>query len=125
MGGRAGGGASGGMGSRSRSGGAKNGGSSTVFTGGWSGSSEYTSDIVIHAINKQTEKALNVKTVVSWGDGRGHVKDLWVPKSTVGTIKKNPGGTMTMSMKKSMVQSISQQNTYKGYQMQFDYSYNT
>ena len=32
---------------------------------------------------------------------------------------------MTMSMKKSMVQSISQQNTYKGYQMQFDYSYNT
>ena len=100
--------------------------SAPVFTGGWSGDAAYTSEIQIHAINKQTEKAINVKTVVSWGDGGGHIKDLWVPKSTVGKITKNQNGNgMTMTMKKSMAQSISQQNTYKGYQMQFDFSYNT
>ena len=119
MGGRSGGGAGGGMGSRSRA-------AAPVFTGGWSGSAADTSEIQIHAINKQTEKALNVKTVVSWGDGGGHIKDLWVPKSTVGKITNNKNGNgMTMTMKKSMAQSISQQNTYKGYQMQFDFSYNT
>lgn len=121
MGGRAGGGASGGMGSRSRGGGV-----STVFSGGWSGSAADTSEIQIHAINKQTEKAMNVKTIVSWGNGSGKEKDLWVPKSTIGKITKNSNGNgMTMTMKKSMAQSISQQNSYKGYQMQFDWSYNT
>ena len=119
MGGRAGGGASGGMGKGSRA-------AAPVFTGGWSGNAADTSEIQIHAINKQTEKALNVKTVVSWGDGGGHIKDLWVPKSTVGKITNNKNGNgMTMTMKKSMAKSISQQNTYKGYQMQFDFSYNT
>ena len=91
MGGRAGGGASGGMGKGSRA-------AAPVFTGGWSGNAADTSEIQIHAINKQTEKALNVKTVVSWGDGGGHIKDLWVPKSTVGKITNNKNGNgMTMT----------------------------
>ena len=120
MGARAGGGGGAGMGSRS------GGGSTAVFQGGWSGSAADTSEIQIHAINKQTEKALNVKTIVSWGNGGGKEKDLWVPKSTVGKITKNSNGNgMTMTMKKSMAQSISQQNSYKGYNMQFDWSYNT
>ena len=131
MGGRAGGGASGGMGSRSRAGAAKaaasgsSNGVTNLFKGGWNENSGETSEIQIHGINKQTEKALNVKTIVSWGNGSGKEKDLWVPKSTIGHIDKDSSGRIIMTMKKSMAQSISQQNAYKGYQMQFDWSYNT
>ena len=54
-------------------------GSTTVFKGGWSGSDRDTADIQIYAINKQTEKAINVKTLVEWGNGSSHEKDIWVP----------------------------------------------
>ena len=118
MGGRAGGGASGGMGKGSRA-------ATTVFKGGWSGSDRDTADIQIYAINKQTEKAINVKTLVEWGNGSAHEKDIWVPKSTVSKVTKTKSGsTMTLSMKKSMAQSIANQNSYKGYAMDFTNSYN-
>ena len=118
MGARSGGGGGAGMGSGSR-------GVTNLFKGGWDENSGPTSEIQIHGINKQTEKALNVKTIVSWGNGSGKEKDLWVPKSTIGHIDKDSSGRIFMTMKKSMAQSISQQNSYKGYNMQFDWSYNT
>ena len=119
MGARSGGGGGAGMGSGSRG--------TTVFTGGWSGSAADTSEIEVHAINKQTEKAINVKTPVSWGDGGTHIKDIWIPKSTVGKIEAgvNGNGSLKMTMKKSMAQSISKQNSFKGYEMNWDYSWNT
>ena len=123
MGGRAGGGASGGMGSRSRGG-----GNVTVFKGGWSGSADETSSIVVYGINKETEKAVNVKTLVSWAKGNAHEKDIWVPKSTISSIYKKKGekatNGMMMDMKKSMAYSISNSNSFKGYPMEFVFSHN-
>ena len=120
MGGRAGGGASGGMGSGSRSGG----GSTTVFKGGWSGSAADTSSIVINSIGKQTEKAMQVNVGVNWGSGSTKQKDIWVPKSTISKITKNKSGSMTLEMKKSMANSISNNNSFKGYPMEFTFSSN-
>ena len=117
MGGRAGGGAGGGMGSRSRA-------AAPVFTGGWSGSAADTSSIVINSIGRQTEKAVQVNTTVNWGSGGGRQKDIWVPKSTIANITKNPGGSMTLNMKKSMAQSISLNNSFNGYPMEFTFSNN-
>lgn len=119
MGARSGGGAGGGMGSRSRGG-----ASTAVFKGGWSGSSADTSSIVINSIGRQTEKAVQVNTTVNWGSGGGRQKDIWVPKSTIANITKNPGGSMTLNMKKSMAQSISLNNSFKGYPMEFTFSNN-
>ena len=101
------------------------GGITTVFTGNWSGNTAGTSTIQIYGINKETAKAINVKTAVEWGEGSAHIKDIWVPKSTITTITKDKSGGMTLKMKKSMVQSISKQNTYKGYEMEFTFSDNT
>lgn len=119
MGARSGGGAGGGMGSRSRGG-----ASTAVFKGGWSGSAADTSSIVINSIGRQTEKAVQVNTTVNWGSGGGRQKDIWVPKSTIANITKNPGGSMTLNMKKSMANSISMNNSFKGYPMEFTFSHN-
>lgn len=107
------------MGSRSRGG-----ASTAVFKGGWSGSAADTSSIVINSIGRQTEKAVQVNTTVNWGSGVGRQKDIWVPKSTIANITKNPGGSMTLNMKKSMAQSISLNNSFKGYPMEFTFSNN-
>lgn len=117
MGGRAGGGASGGMGSGSR------GGSRAVFTGGWSGSAADTSSIVINSIGRQTEKAMQVNVSVNWGSGNTRPKDIWVPKSTIQNVTQQ-GKTLTLNMKKSMAQSISNNNSFKGYPMEFTFSNN-
>ena len=122
MGGRAGGGAAGGMGRASRGGANPN----VVFRGGWNGSDKDTAYIVINAINKETEKAINVKTLVDWAKGRAHEKDIWVPKSTIRKIEKSDSNpkNMWLEMKKSMAQSIATKNNYKGYDMEFTNSIN-
>lgn len=111
-------GGSSGMGKGSRSGG------STVFTGGWSGGAADTSSIVINSVGRQTEKAIQVNTSVNWGDGGARPKDIWVPKSTIGRITKNKNGSLTLEMKKSMANSISKNNSFKGYPMEFTFSIN-
>lgn len=118
MGRGAGGGANGGMGSASRS------GSTTVFKGGWSGSAADTSSIVINSIGKQTEKAMQVNVGVNWGSGSTKQKDIWVPKSTISKITKDKSGGMMLEMKKSMANSISMNNSFKGYPMEFTFSHN-
>ena len=124
MGGRAGGTGTG-FGSRSGGGlGKDRSGYPIVFKGGWSGSDKDTADIGIYAINKQTEKAINVKTGVDWAKGKMHIKDLWIPKSTISTITKTGSNSMTLHMKKSMAQSIGKQNNFKGYDMDFTNGYN-
>ena len=113
-------------------GGGKSSAPSTVFTGGWTGSDKDTAEIIINGINKQTEKAINVKTLVDWAKGSAHVKDIWVPKSTISKITSTPikglGGKdeqrLTLYMKKSMAQSIGKQNNFKGYDMDFVNGYN-
>lgn len=100
------------------------GGGSTVFTGGWSGSAADTSSIVINSIGKQTEKAMQVNVSVNWGSGSTHQKDIWVPKSTISKVTKNMSGNMTLEMKKSMANSISNNNSFKGYPMEFTFSHN-
>ena len=117
MGARSGGGGGAGMGSGSR-------GTTNLFKGGWDENSGPTSEIWINGINKQTEKAMNVNVGVSWGNGGNHNKDIWVPKSTIGHIDKDSSGKIVMTMKKSMAQSIANQNTFKGYAMDFTTSYN-
>ena len=117
-------GASGG-GSARGGGGMTSDGRSIVLKGGWSGSDKETAFIVINGINKETEKAVNVKTLVDWAKGKAHEKDIWVPKNTIKQIDKKPGSnTMTLLMKKSMAQSIAQKNNFKGYDMDFTNSYN-
>lgn len=116
MGARSGGGGGAGMGGGSRG--------TTVFTGGWSGSAADTSSIVINSIGKQTEKAMQVNVGVNWGSGTTHQKDIWVPKSTISKIAKNKSGNMTLEMKKSMANSISMNNSFKGYPMEFTFSHN-
>lgn len=100
------------------------GGSTTVFKGGWSGSAADTSSIVINSIGKQTEKAMQVNVGVNWGSGSTKQKDIWVPKSTISKITKNKSGSMTLEMKKSMANSISNNNSFKGYPMEFTFSHN-
>jgi hypothetical protein len=111
-------------GTRGASGGGGSRGTTTVFKGGWSGSAADTSSIVINSIGKQTEKAMQVNVGVNWGSGSTHQKDIWVPKSTIGSITKNKSGSMTLNMKKSMAQSISNNNSFKGYPMEFTFSSN-
>lgn len=104
---------------------AANSGGRVVFQGGWSGSANDTSTIQISAVNKQTEKAINISTVVNWGEGGGRPKDLWIPKSQVGSIKARPASDFKeMKMSKWFANKISYDNRYKGYQMQFTFSDN-
>lgn len=100
------------------------GGSTTVFKGGWSGSAADTSSIVINSIGKQTEKAMQVNVGVNWGSGSTKQKDIWVPKSTISKITKDKSGGMMLEMKKSMANSISMNNSFKGYPMEFTFSHN-
>ncbi len=110
-------------GTRGASGGGSRSGSTTVFKGGWSGSTADTSSIVINSIGKQTEKAMQVNVSVNWGSGNTRPKDIWVPKSTIQNVTQS-GKTLTLNMKKSMAQSISNNNSFKGYPMEFTFSNN-
>ena len=73
MGGRAGGGASGGMGSRSRGGGGSTG---APFGEGGRG-------LFINGIEQESEKALKINTDVSWNANKPKQVSLWIPKSAI------------------------------------------
>ena len=113
------------MGARSGGGGGSRGGGggTTVFRGGFDAGRGEISNIVIHSIDRVTEKAIQVTTSVNWASGSTKQKQIWVPKSTVVDVKKS-NGTMMLNMSKSMASSISKNNSYKGYQMEFTFSNN-
>lgn len=111
MGGRAGGGA--------RSGGGGAGGGRDLFTGGFKENMGPTGSIFIDSIGRQTEKAIQVSTAVSWAKGGARPKDIWVPKSQVVRITKNK----ELVISKDMARKISLSNSFKGYPMEFVNSY--
>lgn len=114
-----------GHGSTRSRGASRNSGVTTVFTGGYQGSAKDTASIQIYNINKETDKALQVKTLVEWGSGSAHQKDIWVPKSTIANIQEHKGSdSKTLNMAKWMAQKIAKENSYKGYSMDFSNSYN-
>ena len=115
-------GARGGGGGRGGRGGA-GGGSTTVFTGGFDASRGEVSNIVIGSIDRMTDKALQVTTLVNWANGSAKQKQIWVPKSTVVNVTKS-NGTLMLNMSKSMASSISNSNSFKGYPMEFTNSNN-
>lgn len=69
MGARSGGGASAGMGSKSRSGGA-----------GWN---EGGRSLLINGVEQETEKAIKANIGVSWNDNSPKNISLWIPKSAI------------------------------------------
>lgn len=112
------------MGARSGGGGGGRGGS-TVFRGGFNAERGEVSNIVINSIDRVTEKAIQVSTAVNWANGGAKHKQIWVPKSTVVSVTKSNNGQMMLNMSKSMASSISKNNSYKGYLMEFTFSHNT
>ena len=66
---------------------------------------------------------MQVNVNVNWGSGGARPKDIWVPKSTIKNVTQQ-GKTLTLNMKKSMAQSISNNNSFKGYPMEFTFSNN-
>lgn len=112
MGGRAGGGARGAAG-----GGGSNPWSrqNIVLKGGFQGNNSELSYLSIKSIDKQTDKAVQVTTSVNWNWGTSRDKQIWVPKSTISAINKSN----QMAVKSTMLDSISSQNTFKGYKMNF------
>ena len=65
-------------------------------------------------IARETEKAICLTTLVQWGSGKEHTKDVWFPKSTVLDTTKNG-----IEVKYEMAFSIICQNTFHGYDMKF------
>lgn len=114
------------MGARSGGGGgSRGGGGTTVFRGGFDAGRGEISNIVIHSVDRVTDKAIQVTTSVNWASGGAKHKQIWVPKSTVVNVTKGNNGQMMLNMSKSMASSISKNNSYKGYLMEFTFSHNT
>ena len=78
----------------------------------------------INGINKETEKALNVSTNVSWNAGTPKQKDIWIPKSVVvakGSMKGSSGkSTQAITVQGWFAQNLSTSNSFKGYNMTLD-----
>ena len=119
MGGRAGGGASGGIGSRSR------GGGSTGASFGEGGRG-----LIINRIEQETEKAIKINTDVSWNDNRPKSVSLWVPKSAVAgkgemTSFDNQTGEKTkipfVNVKDWFATKMKIKVTYKGWEGVFNH----
>jgi hypothetical protein len=115
MGGRAGGGASGGMGSRSRGGGGSTG---APFGEGGRG-------LFINGIEQESEKALKINTDVSWNANRPKATSLWIPKSAIagkGNAVKISGkngeksSQQYINVKDWFVESLKSKVYFKGYQ---------
>ncbi|MBP5589251.1 MAG: hypothetical protein J6X26_01805 [Bacteroidales bacterium] len=76
---------------------------------------------ILGTLLRETEKALLVRFIVSWGDGRGHEKDLWLPKSVVKERGFNtPDQQESFHIFGWFVDKLAQQNAFKGYRMKFD-----
>lgn len=114
MGGRAGGGASGGMGSRARGGGS----TGAPFGEGGRG-------LFINGIEQESEKALKVNTDVSWNANKPKATSLWIPKSAIagqGSAVKISGkngeksSQQYVNVKDWFVESLKSKVYFKGYQ---------
>ena len=117
MGGRAGGGASGGMGSRSRGGGGSTG---APFGEGGRG-------LFINSIEQESEKALKVNTNVSWNAGKPKATSLWIPKSAIagqGSMTSSNGSTTKyVNVKDWFQKSLKDKVAFKGYSGTFNPDY--
>ena len=114
MGGRAGGGASGGMGTRSRGGGS----TGAPFGEGGRG-------LFINGIEQESEKALKINTDVSWNANKPKATSLWIPKSAIagqGSAVKISGkngeksSQQYINVKDWFVESLKFKVNFKGYQ---------
>ena len=112
MGGRAGGGASGGMGSRSRGGG----GSGAPFGEGGRG-------LFINGIEQESEKALKINTDVSWNAGKPKATSLWVPKSAIAGQGSMKSGQKYVNVKDWFQKSLKDKVAFKGYSGTFNPGY--
>ena len=62
---------------------------------------------------KETEKAILLNCLVSWGSSKAREKQIWFPKSVVNAkINKE-----TYDIKTWFCDKLSEQNTFKGYRM--------
>ncbi|MBP5473665.1 MAG: hypothetical protein J6X92_02760 [Bacteroidales bacterium] len=77
---------------------------------------------ILGTFQKETEKALLVKFLVSWGDGKSIEKSLWLPKAVVKARGFNANNQQeSVHICGWFVEKLQQQNAFHGYRMKFDY----
>ena len=72
------------------------------------------SEIKFNSITKETEKAICINVMVSWGDGNAKTKDVWFPKSTCEVI-----GSNSIMVADWMIEKTCNANAFHGYTMGF------
>ena len=78
------------------------------------------SEMMINAVERETEKAVLVNVMVSW-NGSCKSKSIWMPKSVCEVFTAEYDGNRTHAMVADwFIAKTQKANTWNGYEMQFE-----
>lgn len=76
--------------------------------------------ILIHKIEKETEKAYQISCQVSW-NANYYEKKMWMPKSVIEEIKPTAcGNGLFITVKEWFIRKTEEEKAFHGYPMRFD-----
>ena len=67
---------------------------------------------------KETERAVLVSTLVSWGNGSAIRKEIWMPKSAMQVIRTDSEHSH-IQLEYWFVRNVEEKNSFHGYPMEF------
>lgn len=73
---------------------------------------------IIGNVVRETERAVLVSTLVSWGNGSAIRKEIWMPKS-VAFVIKTIGAEQHIRLEYWFVRNVEEKNSFHGYPMEF------
>lgn len=73
---------------------------------------------ILGNVIRETEKAVLVSTLVSWGNGNAIRKELWMPKSAM-QVMRTDSEHSHIQLEYWFVRNIESKNAFYGYPMEF------